>query len=198
MSAASAASTPHTSVRSKPPHSAAFHQASRKLATMRLCPVSPCATRIRRSSAARWLLVVRLCSARAKTIHFWKAGRSAGKCLCCPRRSGPPTRRAFGKSRHSRLGRRAAIESGPPQKKCESRFQGDHSGPRRSTSTASHCWLEPATSQKRGLHAQVASQFPVTPSFGHNAAFAQLLNCRRLCKSLSGRVWPPHCRDIVT
>jgi hypothetical protein len=39
-SARIASSKLQASVRSKPPHSAAFHQASRKLATRALCPVS--------------------------------------------------------------------------------------------------------------------------------------------------------------
>src|SRR6266516_4863814 len=58
MSSAMAESTAHTSVRSKPPYSAAFHHASRKLATMRHCPLSPWAMRIRRSSAACCALLI--------------------------------------------------------------------------------------------------------------------------------------------
>jgi len=41
MSCAIAVSTAHSSVRSKPPYSAAFHQASRKSATTRHWPLSP-------------------------------------------------------------------------------------------------------------------------------------------------------------
>src|ERR1700760_4722552 len=51
MSSAIEESTPHRLVRSNPPHSPAFHHASRKSATLRLCPVSLWASTTKRLSA---------------------------------------------------------------------------------------------------------------------------------------------------
>src|SRR5580698_9612069 len=58
MSSAIERSTNQRVVRSNPPHSPAFHHASRKSATRRACPVSLCAIAIRRSRAAFGSVVI--------------------------------------------------------------------------------------------------------------------------------------------
>ena len=96
MSTAIDVSTAYTSVGPKPRTSPAFHQASRELATMRLCPVSPYASNSSASASGSRAVVavvfrllpvgggIRCRVGLAKRLIVTRVSSSAAVRLMCP------------------------------------------------------------------------------------------------------------------